>query len=185
MNLTAQLAVVFTGPQDEGEGVTPTRRADAAIAFCKEYRGTPLVIAGDANWGKDVGLLTQRCRDHDFYNVKGLAFDGEASTLTDALLVVSHIANDPMMQSVIQVYLFVDDWTMERAKLFLQTECDKRFGRRIRVIPMPITIGPRPPQRELDNELQGIADYKAGIYGQRIIEDPYGKPEQAARLAGK
>ena len=174
------VVAMFCGPHDEGEGA-PTRRIDRAIELSVELC-SPLLIAGDGNYGMDVDLFVSRAETAHVVYVRAF-FQRPPSTLTDARSVVSEIINNPPFLVVRDIHLVTDDWHMVRAAGILEGELQRGMPHRQspdRPVPTvrrePVTTGPRPPEDILHGERQGLLDYLAGRYGSRVAHPPFGKP---------
>ena len=166
------VVALFCGPHDEGNDV-PRRRIDKAVQVALLHQIT-LLIAGDANHGKDIDVFVRIAKSQVVSRVVGL-YDPAASTFSDAFCVVRILRTQPEFEHVSRIYLVTDFWHMLRAALILERVC-LDHGLQIEIIHAPVTNGPVPPEIVLAGEQQGIEDFLAGRYGARKAYDPYGKP---------
>ncbi len=166
--MPAAAVVVFCGPHDEGEQ-TPTRRIDHAIQLARE-RNFPLFIAGDAFGGEEVRCFQVRAWSAGVLTVIS-AFDSRHCTLSDAQAVAAEIIGR-RLDHLNHVHLVTDWWHMERASVMLERELARILERAVRVQPASVFTGPAPSSLVHENERRGLADYRAGIYGTRRVNDP-------------
>ena len=164
---TAAVAM-FCGPHDEGDQ-TPTRRIDYAIQIALEL-DVPLFVAGDSFNGDEVRLFHDRASSAGVRSVIP-AFDPRHCTLSDAQAVSRQILKLEFRR-LERIYLATDWWHMQRAMTMFERELELALGRRIQVVPESVLSGPAPDDLVLSNERQGLEDYLAGRYGQRLVNDP-------------
>lgn len=160
--------VMFCGPHDEGDQ-TPTRRIDTAIQVALR-RGLPLFVAGDAFGERELERFEARAYYHGVQSVFR-AYDARRCTLSDAQAVAGAIVKHDLTD-LRELFLATDWWHMDRARAMLDGETTGILGRRLDVIPVAVTTGPRPSTLTFENERQGLEDYLAGTYGQRKVVDP-------------
>lgn len=166
------VVTMFCGPHDEGNDV-PRRRIDKAVQVALAHQ-VPLLIAGDANRGKDINAFVAIAKSQGVRHVVGL-YDPAASTFSDAFCVARELKIRPEFGNVSRIYLVTDFWHMLRASIMLERIC-LDHALQVEIIHAPVTKGPVPPEVVLAGEQQGIEDFLAGRYGTRKAYDPYGKP---------
>ena len=159
---------MFCGPHDEGDQ-PPTRRIDAGIYHALRLNA-PLFIAGDAFEGAEVRRFYARARATGVITTIQ-AYDSRHCTLADAQAVGREILSR-RLDRLERIHLVTDWWHMDRAMTMLEGELKKGTGRTIQVVPESVMNGPEPSQLVHRNERQGLADYRAGVYGARRILDP-------------
>lgn len=159
---------MFCGPHDEGDRI-PTRRIDHAVDLASRLE-VSLFITGDAFGGAEVLRFQARAWAAGVHSTL-TAYDPRRCTLADAQ-AVGRIIVDRQFLRLARVHLVTDWWHMERASTMLERELAAIVGRRILVVPESVMVGPVPDATVHQNERQGIDDYLAGVYGQRVVADP-------------
>jgi len=174
------VVAMFCGPHEDGRPTS--RRINAAIQTAMGLKA-PLMIAGDANDGKDLELFAGRAhRRSPALDVVKL-YDERANTLADVQILIEEL-REHRHRGVTTIYLVTDWWHMPRSFVMLALELQNLMPERRFDIQIVNVRCPEPPHEELLGERQGIMHYLAGTYGSHeLTRKPYGKPAQERALA--
>lgn len=165
--------VMFTPPHYKVRG-SPRLwmgRVDRAIKLALKY-DCQLVIAGDANGGKDLDIFVSRARNAGVKNVVR-AFNGHdpllKNTRGDARMIASAVNAD---DSICQITIVTCWYHVPRAWVALRQELQREVTVRASPVWSKLVHG----IKVLPNELRGCRDYLLGS-PQRTRGSHIGKPD--------
>lgn len=157
-------------------------RIDAAVEEARCLRA-PLIVAGDGWKGKDVSFFWR----YAYGKVPAAitAFDPCGGTLHDVQAALT-VLEDPLWADINEIR-FVSDPQHARVLEFGRGEVKKKFPDRLfSVVHVGALGGPPWSDLEMEGELRGIEDYRAGRYG---VPHPgleaFGKLPLESRLEAK
>ncbi len=174
------LVLVLNGPRRRDDGRIQHHRVRAGANLALQ-RGHPVLIAGDANNGRDLAEHEACARSLGVSSVFR-AYDPGGRTISDVRAAISFLLHGlpethELFRRISGICLVTDQWHVPRALAMLRGELHARLGS-----DHPYTLdafgvsGGEPPTEEmLYGEERGLQDYLAGKYGPSPCA-PVGKP---------
>lgn len=173
------IVAMLCGPRDDPthkEGIS-YRRINHAISIAIQ-RKLSLMIAGDANNGKDLQLYENEACSRGVSQCIRL-YDARANTLADVQSIVRSLKADSEYCDGVLVHLVTDNWHMVRAATMLMIEAQRR-RLDLRITCEHVIQESLPPIQVLQAEGLGTLDYLEGHYGNRAPAISYGKLAEQA-----